>query len=61
MEANVDGSGSHWHASRQAAQHRLHGVALRLLALEGHLLLELHRFMPHVTLWKSVKIEGKQC
>lgn len=53
--ANSNGGGPHWHAARQAVQHRLNRVALGRLAMEDHLLRQLHRFKLHVTLWKRVK------
>ncbi len=61
MEANSDGGGPHWHAAGQAVKHWLNRVAFGLLAMEVHLLLQLHRFKFHVTLWKRVKREGKHC
>lgn len=59
VEANSDGGGSHWHAAGQTAQHRLNRVAFRFLAMDGNLLLQLHRFKLHVTLWKRLKKEDK--
>lgn len=57
--ANSDSSCPHWHTAGQAAQHRLNRVALGLMTMEDHLLLQLHRFKVHVALWKRVKHEGK--
>lgn len=51
VEANINGGGSHWSTLRQAAQHRLHRVAFGVLAVEGNLLVQLHRLNLHVALW----------
>ncbi|KAF3835169.1 hypothetical protein F7725_027727 [Dissostichus mawsoni] len=53
--SNSDGGGPHWHAAGQAAQHGLNRVAFGFLAMEHHLLLQLHRFKLDVTLWKRLK------
>lgn len=50
MVANLDRGGPHWGAARLAAQHRLHRVALGLLAVEGDLLVQLDRFSRQVAL-----------
>lgn len=60
MIANSDSSCPHWHTAGQAAQHRLNRVALGLMTMEDHLLLQLHRFKVHVALWKRLKYEGKR-
>lgn len=48
--ADSDGGGPHWQAAGQAAQHWLNRVTLGLLAMQDHLLLQLHRLKLHVTL-----------
>ena len=53
MEANGDRSGPHWVATVQTAQHRLNRVAFGLLAIDNHLLLQLHRFKFQATFCKQ--------
>lgn len=49
--ANLDSGGPHWSAARLTAQHRLHRVALGLLAMESDLLVQLDGFSRQVALW----------
>lgn len=51
VEASGDGCGPHWVAASQAAQHRLNRVAFGLLAVNNHLLLQLHGFKLNATSW----------
>jgi len=58
VESHGDGDGLEWDAARQAAQYRLHGVALRLLTVDHELPLQLHRLLSHTALWSGEEESG---
>lgn len=55
VETNIDSHGLHSEAAGQAAQHGLNRVASGLMAVDDHLPLHPHRFMPHAALCKREK------